>query len=201
MSRSIIHINANQLVAVDVETTGLQPGYHEIHQVAILPLDSNIKPCRDIIPFCLDLQINYPERIEKKAIKGPREEFAKRQQRAIDPFTAADLLDDWFDRLKLPLYKRFYPLAQNWPFDRGFLIAWLGDTSFEHLFSPLYRDTMTIAIFHSDLSDFRGDKIKFVQYNLQYLCQKLDVINQKAHDALQDCIATAEVYRRLLQTF
>lgn len=201
MSRSMIHLNGNQLVAVDVETTGLRPGFHEIHQVAILPLDSNIKPCRNIVPFCLDLQIMYPDRIEKKAIKGPKEEFAKRQQRAIDPFTAADLLDDWFDRLKLPIYKRLCPLAQNFPFDRSFLMAWLGDGSYEHLFSPLYRDTMTCAIFHSDLCDFRGDKIKFVQYNLQYLCQKLGVINQKAHDALQDCIATAEVYRRLLLTY
>ena len=92
-------------------------------------------------------------------------------------------------------------MAQNWPFDRSFLIEWLGNASYEHLFSPLYRDTMTIAIFHSDLCDFRSDKVKFVQYNLQYLCQKLGVINQKQHDALQDCIATAEVYRRLLQTY
>jgi len=196
-----MHTNGNQLVAVDVETTGLEPGFHELHQVAILPLDSKIKPSKGIVPFYLDLQISYPERIEKKAIKMPKIEFAKRQQRALDPFTAADLLDDWFDRLKLPIYKRLCPLAQNFPFDRSFLMAWLGTASYEHLFSPLYRDTLVNTIFHSDLSDFRGDKIKFVQHNLQYLCQKLDVKNQKAHDALQDCVATAEVYRRLLLTY
>jgi len=201
MARSMVHLNGNQLCAVDVETTGLRPGYHEIYQVAILPLDSNIKPCKGILPFYLDLQILYPEHIDKQAVKMSKLEFAKRQQRAIEPFTAADLLDDWFDRLDLPLYKRICPLAQNFPFDKSFLMAWLGDASYEHLFSPLYRDSMTAAIFHSDLADFHSDKITFVQYNLQYLCQKLDVKNQKAHDALQDCIATAEVYRRLLLTY
>jgi len=194
------HLNGNLLAAVDVETTGLQPDFHEIWQIAILPLDFNIKPCKGIIPFYLDLLITRPENIDKKAIKMNKVEFAKRQQRAIDPFTAADMLDDWFDRLKLPIYKKICPLAQNWPFDKSFLLAWLGNTSFEHTFSPLYRDTMVNTIFHSDLSDFRGDKIKFVQYNLQYLCQKLNVKNQKPHDALQDCIATADVYRRLLLT-
>ena len=198
MSRSMIHINSNQLCAIDVETTGLRPDFHEIHQVAILPLDSRIKPSRGILPFVLDIKIEYPERIERNAIKMPKAEFAKRQQRAIDQFTAADLLDEWFERLKLPLYKRICPLAQNWPFDRGFMIHWLGVDSYEHIFSPLYRDTMPAAMFHSDLADFRGEKITFVQYNLQYLCQKVNVVNEKAHDALQDCIATAEVYRRLL---
>lgn len=200
MTKGMRHLNANLLCAIDVETTGLQPGYHEIYQVAILPLDSNIKPCKKTTPFYLDLLITRPENIDKKAIKMNKIDFVRRQQRAIDPFTAADFLDDWFDRLQLPIYKRLCVLAQNWPFDRAFLKEWLGTASFEHLFSPLYRDTMVNTIFHSDLSDFRGDKIKFVQHNLQYLCQKLDVKNEKPHDALQDCIATAEVYRRLILT-
>lgn len=200
MTRGMRHLNGNLLVAVDVETTGLQPGHHEIYQIAILPLDSNIKPCKGTIPFYLDLLITRPENIDKKAIKMNKTVFAQRQQRAIDPFTAADMLDTWFDQLKLPIYKRLCPLAQNWPFDRSFLIEWLGIASYEHLFSPLYRDTMVNTIFHSDLSDFRGDKIKFVQHNLQYLCQKLDIKNEKPHDSLQDAIATAEVYRRLILT-
>jgi len=201
MSRSMIHLNGNQLCAIDVETTGLRPGFHEIHQIAILPLDSRIKPSKGIIPFVTDIKVEYPERIEPKAIKMPRAEFARRQQRAIDQFTAADLLDDWFERLKLAFYKRISPLAQNWPFDRSHVMAWLGDDSFEYIFSPLYRDTMPAAMFHSDLADFRSEKITFVQYNLQYLCQKVNVVNEKAHDALQDCVATAEVYRRLLLAY
>jgi len=196
-TRGMIHLNGNLLCAVDVETTGLEAGYHEPWQIAILPLDSNIKPAKVILPFYVNLKINYPERIEPKAIKN-KTAFAQIQQRALDPFTAADLLDNWFTRLQLPIYKKICPLAQNWPFDKSFIKEWLGTKNFEYLFSPHYRDTLPAAIFDSDLANFRGEKVHFTQYNLAFLCTRTDVQNEKAHDALQDAIATAEVYRRML---
>ena len=198
MPRGLIHINNNILCAVDVETTGLVAGWHDIYQIAILPLGPDLRPMKDVIPLYLDLQVTSPERIDKKAVKMNREQFALKQQRALDPWTGADLFDQWFERLDLPTYKKIMPLAQNWPFDRAFIAHWLGKENFEHTFSVLYRDTMVVTQFHSDLMDHRGDTIVFPQYNLQYLCQKLGIKNAKPHDALQDCIATAEVYRRLL---
>ena len=113
MTKSMRHLNGNLLVTVDVETTGLLPGFHEMYQIAILPLDSQIRPYRGILPFYLDLQITRPENIDKKAVKMSKVDFAKRQQRAIDPFTAADMLEVWFERLQLPIYKRLCPLAQT----------------------------------------------------------------------------------------
>jgi len=166
--------------------------------VAILPLDNNIKPLKTILPFYLNLKINFPDRSDPKAIKMNKTEFAKNQQHALDPYTAADLFDEWFDRLELPMYKKLYPLAQNWPFDRAFLKEWIGNTSFEHSFSPRYRDSMVAAAFMSDIADFRSEKILFTQYNLRFLCTRLGITNEKPHDALQDCIATAECYRRMI---
>lgn len=198
MSRGLMHINHNILCAVDTETTGLIAEYHDIHQIAILPLGPDLKPMKKVIPFYIDMQLTNPDRIDKKAIKMNREQFAIKQQRAVDPFTGADLFDQWFERLNLPVHKKIMPLAQNWPFDKGFIKYWLGEKNFEHTFSPLYRDTMVVTQFHSDLMDHCGNPIMFPQYNLQYLCQKLGIKNHKPHDALQDCIATAEVYRRLL---
>jgi len=195
------HLNGNLLCAIDTETTGLKAGFHDIWQVAIVPLGADIKPLKTVLPFCMDIKIKFPERIEKNAIKIINAEFARRQQHAIEPYTCADLFDKWFDRLKLPMYKRIVPLAQNWLFDRGFLIDWLGETSFNHSFYHVFRDTMTVAAFDSDLCDFRGDKVLFTQYNLGFLCTRLGVTNEKPHDALQDAIATAEVYRRLLLRF
>ncbi len=198
MPDGMVHLNGNLLCAVDVETTGLIPGYHDIWQVAILPLNSFIKPLKSVMPFYMDIKIKFPDRIDPKAIKLPREEFARRQQHAIDPFSCADLLDEWFARLKLPFNKRIVPLAQNWPFDRGFIIEWLGILSFEHMFYPVYRDTMVAAAFDSDLADFRSEKILFTQHNLRFISTRLGVQNQKPHDALQDAITTAECYRRML---
>lgn len=201
MIRGLTHLNGNCLCVVDVETTGLEPEIHEIHQIAILPLGPDYKPLRGILPFYQDLRVSNIEAIDRKAVKMSRVEFARKQQSAMDPFTAADLLDEWFEKLGLPVYKKLRPMAQNWPFDYQFVKRWLGTKSYENIFSPLYRDTMVVAQLHADVMDLRGEHIEFPQYNLQYLCQKLGIQNQKAHDALQDCIATAEVYRRLLQLF
>ena len=196
-TKGMLHLKGAIMCAVDVETTGLEPGFHEVWQVAILPLDSDIKPLRGVLPFYVNLKINYPERIEPRAI-GNRQAFAQLQRRSLDPFDAADLLDTWFSRLKLPIYKKICPLAQNWPFDRAFIREWLGPENFEYLFSPHYRDTMVAAIWDSDLSNFRGEKILFTQYNLAFLCSRTEVHNDKPHDSLQDAIATAKVYRKML---
>lgn len=200
MNRGMVHLNGNLLVCVDVETTGLRAGYHDIHQVAVLPLDVDIKPLKSAPPFAIDIKVRHPDRIQKGAIQIKRAEFVSRQQHAVDYFTAADLFDDWFERLHLPMHKKLMPLAQNWPFDKSFLVDWLGDESFEQFFHPHFRDTMASAALHSDLMAFKSNKYLFQKLSLRYLCNALGVTNQKAHDALQDTITTAECYRRMLMT-
>jgi len=198
MSASIPTGHGHLMCAIDTETTGLDPKKNEIWQIAILPLNSLFKPHSEYIPFYMDIKITRPDNIDKNAVKMNKVEFAKRQQRATDPFTAADMFDTWFDSLHLPIYKKIIPLAQNWPFDREFIIEWLGRASFEYSFNPVYRDTMTVSAFIRDQQDLRSEKIRFPQNNLTFLCARLGVKNQKPHDALQDAIVTAEVYRRLL---
>jgi len=198
MIKSLQHLNGNILCAVDVETTGFIPGYHDIWQIAVLPLDNFIKPSKDIIPFYIDLKVKRPENIEPEAVKLNRTDFYKRQLRAIDPWAAADMFDEWIQKLNLPIRKGICPLASNWPFDRSFIIDWLGRESFEQFFSPWYRDTMVSATFQNDIADHRGNRIEYPKVGLAPLGGRLKVKNAKAHDALQDCITTAEVYRRLI---
>jgi DNA polymerase III alpha subunit (gram-positive type) len=199
MAKSSVHLNGNLFCAVDVETTGLQVGFHEIWQIAILPLDSLGLPSKEILPFYQDMRVNYPERINKRAIHLNRNDFALRQKRALDPFLCTDMLDEWFQRLNLPIYKKIVPLAHNWPFDRSFLLEWLGETSFHDFFHPHYRDSMATAIFLMDLASHKCNRVNITRFNLTSLCNEFKITNMKAHDALQDCIATAELYRRLLQ--
>jgi len=185
---------------VDVETTGLEVGKHEIWQICVLPLDSLYKPSRVYSPFYQELRVSRLEKFDHKAIKIPRNDFAIRQKRALDPFTAADLFEEWVAKLELPIYKKIVPLAQNWPFDREFIKEWLGYHSFHDFFHPHYRDTMVAYLYQADLADIRGERVFAKRASLSELCNRFKVKNQKPHDALQDCIATAEVYRRLLLT-
>ena len=55
MGNSMQHWNGNQLCVVDVETTGLDLFWHEIIQLCILPLDSDINPRTDVSPFYINL--------------------------------------------------------------------------------------------------------------------------------------------------
>ena len=75
---------------------------------------------------------------------------------------------------------------------------WVGDDNYKQFFDYQHRDTMVSANFLNDRALFHGEKIPFPKLNLTSLCSSLNVDYQNAHDALQDCLATAEVYRRLL---
>lgn len=193
------HLNGNLLCVIDVETTGLVPGYHDIWQLSILPLDNSIRPLQSVMPFYINLKLKYPERADPQAIKIATPEFARLQQHAIDPWKAVDLFETWFEQLKLPQRKRLMPLGQNWVYDRSHVMEWLGGPlSFDHFFHFHYRDTMAAALFINDRSDQFCEKIPFPQVGLGELCTRTQTLNLKAHDALQDCVATAEVYRKLL---
>lgn len=194
----LVHLHGNLLCAIDTETTGLVAGFHDIWQVCILPLDCNFEPDKKIIPFYMDMKVKFPERIEKRAVALSKGDFASKQVRAIDPWTCADLLDEWFVKLKLPIGRKIVPVAQNWPFDRGFLLEWLGAESFNDFFSYNYRDTKVVAAFLNDAADYHYSKLPFSGMSLAKLCTHFGIVNHKAHDSLQDCIVTAKIYQRML---
>ena len=207
----MIHFNGHLLAAIDIETTGFIPGHNDIVQICILILTSEIKPDLEVNPFYMTIKPKRPENVEKEAMSVSRLNYAQILQTAVDPWDAADLFDDWFvslrhdtpkRRAKLPENKKLLPLAQNWVFDRPFIMDWLGSKSFDDFFHPWYRDTLAVAQYLNDSYAMNPNcvlphKIPFPKSNLGYLCAQLKIHNEKAHDALQDCIVTAEVYRRM----
>lgn len=205
MANSMQHWNDHQLVAIDIETGGLDPNYHEILQIAILPLDSDIKPRRDVMPFYIEMAPEHPQRVEDEALRMNGLDIIRITYRGHDPDKAKDMLEDWVDKLglshtKYGNRKRLMPLAHNWQFDSAFIKAWLGISLFGEIFDSRSRDTQVAAAYLNDQAAMRGDVVPFSKIKLSWLCNKLNVENVRAHDALQDCMATAEVYRRLLMS-
>lgn len=201
--RSMQHLNGNLLCAVDIETTGLNPDYHEIMQICILPLDAGIKPIKEVNPFYINIIPEHPERIAEGAASTNRLKAAEIVQSGFDKYKAADYLEEWIDGLKLPvsnygIRKKIVPLGQNYVFDRAFIYKWLGTETYEYLFHHTFRDTMTSALYLNDRQSFFGEPVPFSKVKLSWLSKKLDVDYQGAHDALQDCLITAEVYRKML---
>lgn len=199
----MIHWNGNQLCAIDTETTGFDCSYHEMCQLAIIPLDSNIKPRTDVLPFHVHLKLDYPERADPDAMRINKTTAAWLQINGFERMKVIDMLEEWVEKLELGhtiggRQKQIIPLGQNFSFDIGFMKAWLGDQQYRDTFHYHYRDTMHTAAFLNDRAGMHSEKVPFSKIKLTYLAAQLDVEHDSAHDALQDARITAEVYRKLL---
>lgn len=195
---SLVHLNGNLLAAVDLETTGRRAGYHEIIQIAVVPLSSDIRPLAGVTPFYTTMKPLYPQRAERSATRVhglPIDELALH---APPPDKVADLIVEWFGRLDLPFEKCLVPLAHNWAFESAFLKAWLGLELAGRVFHSHARDAMLYALSLNDKAAFAGEPCPFNHVGLPSLCGKLKIHNPRPHDTLCDAIAEAEVYRVLL---
>lgn len=196
---SLINLNGELLCAVDVETTGLVPGYHEIIQIAVVPLNSELEPNPELRPFYMNIAPDFPER-GKSGAEGVHGITTESLLGNVSQEESADLFDQWFVRLELPYRKRLVPLAHNWAFERSFLLPWLGLQTFSELWSGHPRDTLIFGAMLNDVAIWAGKEAPFPQLSLTYMCNKMGVRLIDAHDALPDCLATAALYRELIRT-
>jgi DNA polymerase III epsilon subunit-like protein len=192
------HLAGNLLAAVDFETTGRRPGYHEIVQIAILPLDHNLDAHPDVPVFYMNIRPNHPERCERGAFAVHGLDVDLLMLHAPSQDRAVDLLCEWFNKLDLPQNRVVVPLAHNWPFESAFLKGWLGIDLVDQMFHSHGRDSMLLAAALNDRAFFTGEPIPFSKLSLIALCKQFGIVYEKAHDALADCQATAELYKRLL---
>lgn len=194
------YLNGNIMCAIDTETTGLMPGYHEIIQIAVQPLDANLEPAQGLKPFYHNIAPDYPERAQLGADSVHGIDVSKLQETALPQWRVADLFDEWFQALDLPLNKSIVPLAHNWAFEAGFLKSWLGLECVNMMFHPHPRDSMLLAIAINDRALMRGDPIVFKTVSLVAMCKQLGINMLRAHDALSDSLAGAKVYQALMRT-
>lgn len=194
----LVHLNGNLMAAVDLETTGTRAGYHEPIQIAVVPLDSDLRPLDGVNPFYTNIKPLFPERAEAGAGRVHGLNLDELVKHAPEPGRVADLLYEWWERLDLPFEKTLVPLAHNWAFESSFLKAWLGVDLAQKLFHSHARDSMLYALSINDKAVFAGESVPFARVGLTSMCKKFGVINANPHDALCDSLAEAEVYRALL---
>lgn len=203
---SMVHWNGNHLCVIDTETTGLDPLVHEMWQICMLPLDSNIDPRTDVLPFYVEVKPQHPERIDwqSEVMRGNREKIAKACDRGLDLEKVRELLEEWIDKLGLPLNQsgfnrcKILPLGQNFAFDRAFLHTGFGRAWFDEYFHYHYRDTMIAANYLNDQAAFHARPAPYPKISLTYLASQLKIPNERSHDAFEDCIKCARVYKRMV---
>jgi DNA polymerase III epsilon subunit-like protein len=196
----MIHLNGHMMVAIDTETTGTNPEIHEIIQIACIPLGFDLKPSEKHMPFEMHIRPDFPDDIDPDALKVSRKTMVEVMNRGVASHTAASLLVEWFEGLKLPNDKRLVPLAKNWYFDVAFMVKWLGPKNYHYIFDGRVRDLQTAALFMNDRADFKAEKVPFPKADLGSIAGRVGVDYERLdlHDALQDARITAEAYRKLL---
>ena len=197
------HWNGNQVCVIDTETSGLDSYWHEILQIALVPLDSNFEPRKDILPFYIEMKPENPERIDPEAMAVNKMKLCTIMERGFDQEKAKDLLLTWKDKLELPYtkggqhQKRIIPLGQNYAFDQAFIKQWLGVDMYNECFDGRYMDTMVAATYLNDRAAMHSERVPFPKLNLKAMAARLKIEHGRAHDALQDCVTTAKVYKAL----
>lgn len=192
------HLYGNVLAAVDVETTGTRAGYHEIIQIAVVPLGNDIRPIEGVRPFYWPMRPLHPERADPQSMKVNKLDLAELAIHAPEPDKVQEFFMEWWGKLDLPVAKSLVPLAHNWSFESSFLKAWLGVDLANEIFHSHARDAMLTALWINDRASFEGEDQPFKHVGLRSLCRHFKVHNDNPHDALADCLAEAEVYRRML---
>jgi DNA polymerase III epsilon subunit-like protein len=198
---NLLHNYGNIIAAVDTETTGLIPRHNDIIQICVLPLDDDLRPRQGVTPFYAEMRPDRPENIELSGLKVNQLTLERIMTSAPSASKLANLFIKWFNELQIPPGAKIMPLAHNWPFDSQFIEDWLGKEAYESIFHPHYRDLLPIASYLNDAATWNRTSPKFSQgLKLSKICHALGIENIQAHDALGDCMATAECYRELLKS-
>lgn len=195
--KSLSNLYGNPLASIDVETTGRVGGYHEIIQIAIVPMNMDLT-IANVSPFNFYIKPEYPERAENEATRIHGIDIFDLQLNAPSSSKVLEYLIDWFKNLPISFNKRLTPLAHNWAFERSFLLPWMGPEFMDSIFTPYPRDTMLLANSFNDRAALIGAKIPFPNIGLKAMCRIFGIDHQQHHNSLNDAIVTAKLYSKMI---
>lgn len=181
------------LLAVDLETTGLKPRYHEITQVGAILLDSSLT---ELGVYESLVRIDHPER----GLEGGFNVF---EYTHIDPkeLETAPKLKEVLRNLETFVRSKTGSMAlgnvaifgQNPKFDSSFLEAGYDSLGWKYPYDFHVIGLESVYAFHQ----FQKNGALPTGIRLKDICKKTGVKNEQAHDAVADIRATVEALRVL----
>ena len=199
-TKGLVNLNNHLLCAVDVETTGLKPGWHEVIQIGILPLDSELLPREDLPPFDFRIRPSHPDRVDPNAMRVHKIHLQEIMDDGFEQEVVVDRFYHWFKKCVIGEDRKIVPLCHNSMFDLMHLVSFFGWEDFYDHFHGHVRDLQAYALGLNDRSEFQAERTPFAKLNLRWIANHLDVEYDPdaAHDALYDCLTTARCYKKIL---
>jgi DNA polymerase III epsilon subunit family exonuclease len=173
----------HNLAFIDIETTGLDKGTHEIIELAVVI--AKMKEGQLVVIDQLDFKIQ-PKHIEN----------ADPQALRINGYNSADWLfaiglEDAMKEFAKKTEGAIF-VAHNITFDYGFVENAFKKTNIENKMHFYKLDTISLAFGILHTNDDLG------KLSLRVLCEKYGIENKKAHSAFADAYATYEVFKKLM---
>ncbi len=180
----------NYYLAFDLETTGLNPDYHEIAQIGIILLTSDLE---EVSSGEIRLMPEHWDRAEKKALEVNK--INPKTWKSTYPSNKIAL-----EKIISSIYRHIEPgqkiglLGHNIiGFDIPFLKKIMNQHDIEWIFGHHHIDTMVWASFWARVSN-----TKLHAYSLSQMTAALGVKLTNAHDAVADVKATVELARAMI---
>jgi len=194
------HFNGHMPAVIDVETTGEKAGFHDLIQVAVVPLDDNLEVSKTHRHFEMNIRPKYGN-INPEATEVHKLDMIEIMKKGVDPDDSIVFFSQWYDRLDLPMNRRLFPIASNFVFDNSFMVDWLGQEMYNERFHFHYRDTQAVALYMNDRAGEMNEHYPFSAVGLPDLANHFGIENLHSHDALQDSITTAQTYKKMCSMF
>ncbi len=189
------HWRKSIVCSIWLQTTGNEPGLHDVIQACILPITHTWKMDKRSVPFFCDLQ---PKRVGQYETKTPRSRLRKAALDGLDPFGAVEMFETWVEEKFKG--EKILPLSYNWPLTKRFLIDWMQPKTVDLYFSNSYRDPLAIANYVNDRLDYRTEPLKYNdERSFRILCTKHEIgVMAESDEFQQDCLAQSV---RLLELY
>ena len=179
------------IAAIDIETTGLDPHYHDIIELAIQPLDEAFEPSADIPPFVARIKARRPQNASARAMEVNGLDLNDGNE--YHEFLARLLA--WLEEYRIDKIRM---LGQNADFDRSFIEANIPELG-RMLGHRDIRDSQRLACAYNDLVRMKTGKPAFEKLGLSDLRKALGIEGSQEHRALDDALDAARVYKALLE--
>jgi len=187
------HFNRHKPCVVLTRTNGPDLEFHEIAEIAIVPI-TNLVVDNSILPF--NIRFNT---INKGNLTI--EQYDNCRKYGFGMSASYQLFDNWFRKLGLAFNKRIMPISYEWAIHRPFVAKWLGYADhvplYDDYFSYWYRDLMPVGLYWNDLAELNNEYWPFSSVSLRHIGTKLGVPAPRSRTLLDKAYYIAEVYEKI----